>query len=507
MKPIDDFLDQITMYRLVFYYLGALLLAALGLSAAGVLSFSPEHLVLSTGIIFAVCYMVNKAFAWFLNVPANAESTYITAFILALIIPPMSGLEKYQIGFILAASGLAIASKYVFNLKNKHIFNPAALAVAMMALGPKQGANWWVGASALLPVVLVGGFLVVRKLRRWTLVLSFFASALLATALYNVIGHHSLMTAFHTTFTDSALFFLGFVMLTEPQTMPPTRGKQAWYGVLVGLLFPPQAHILSFYFTPELALVTGNIFSYFISPKERYVLRLLKQTQKTPDITDFAYKPDQKLKFIPGQYMEFTLAHPHADNRGVRRYLTVASSPTEPDLHLGVKFYTPSSTFKKAMRAMETGEPIVGGQMMGDFVLPKDANEKVVFITGGIGVTPFRSMTKYLTDTKQKRSISMLYAARSVKDFAYFEVFEEARSAFGMETTYFVDDAEGKSLPNHVREGRITVDLIKELIPDYMERTFYLSGTHHMVMGLQSELRAIGVPAGQVKIDFFPGYV
>src|SRR5581483_2814546 len=186
---IDKFLDKITMYRLLLYYLIGLLVAALGLSIAGDLSFSAKYLVLSTGILWVSCWVINKAFAGFLNVPTNSESTHITALILALIIPPMSSLYQLNITFLLAAAGLAIASKYLINIRNKHIFNPAAVALALMALGPKQSANWWVGASALLPFVLIGGFLLVRKLRRWRMVLTFFAASIFATILYNLIGH------------------------------------------------------------------------------------------------------------------------------------------------------------------------------------------------------------------------------------------------------------------------------------------------------------------------------
>src|SRR5580692_5441010 len=132
---IDDFLDKITMYRLVLYYLIGLLLAAFGLSIAGVVSFSPQYILLSAGILLAACYVINKLIAWFLKAPTNSESTLITALILALIISPMSSTYVLNITFLLAASGLAIASKYAFNIRNKHIFNPAALAVALLALG------------------------------------------------------------------------------------------------------------------------------------------------------------------------------------------------------------------------------------------------------------------------------------------------------------------------------------------------------------------------------------
>jgi ferredoxin-NADP reductase len=303
------------------------------------------------------------------------------------------------------------------------------------------------------------------------------------------------------------MFFLGFIMLTEPMTTPPTKGKQNWYAILTGILFPPQFHIFSLYSTPELALIASNVFSYIISPKAK-LFPLLKQKIKiTPDSADFVFDPNyKKLKYLPGQYMEWTLPHDGTDSRGNRRFFTLASSPTEKDVRIGVKFYEPSSSFKAALLDLDTDSEIVAGQISGDFTLPKDQNQKLAFIAGGIGVTPYRSMAKYLIDTQQSRQITMLYSARTTDDFAYRNIFEQARKEVGLNTIYVVTGREAAIDHPYIRAGRINAELIKRDVPDYMERTFYISGTNSLVKGIKHVLKDLGVSGRQIKVDYFSGY-
>lgn len=269
-RAIDNLLDHITMYRLLLYYLIILVLVAMGFSAFGTLHFSSLAIAETTSILVIACYIVNKTLAFIFSAPTNVESVYITALILALIITPLPNHQLVNLTFLLAAAGLAMASKYTLSINRKHIFNPAAIAVALTAIGPHQSASWWIGTTAMLPFVVIGGMLLVRKIRRGRMVLTFFACTLLATVIYSLIARNNVYTALHNTVFSSAMFFLGFVMLSEPLTTPPTVGKRRWYATIVGLLFPPQVHILRLYSTPELALIGGNIFSYLVSPKISY---------------------------------------------------------------------------------------------------------------------------------------------------------------------------------------------------------------------------------------------
>ena len=82
------------------------------------------------------------------------------------------------------------------------------------------------------------------------------------------------VTALNEMFLYSPLFFFAFVMLTEPLTSPTMRFPRLAFAALVGFLFAPNVHIGSFYFTPELALVIGNLFAWAVTPKGRFALTL-----------------------------------------------------------------------------------------------------------------------------------------------------------------------------------------------------------------------------------------
>lgn len=503
MREIDNYLNSVTMYRLLIYYLGGLLGVAFVLSLFGNLGFSPFALIVSVAILVIFCWVINRVLAFVFQTPVNHESSIITALILALIITPKLG--RFDLLFLLAAAGLAMASKYVLTIRDVHIFNPAAIAVVLTALGPRQDASWWVGTATMLPFVLVGGLLVMRKIRREQMVLSFFAAAFVATILIASYGQQDIVTSLKHLALTSPLFFLGFVMLTEPLTSPGTKGKQVLYAVLVALLMLPQTHIGRFYTSPEIALIIGNIFAYMIDARVRAFPVLVEKIRTASDSLDFVFNPGQQLAYQPGQYMEWTLPHGGIDDRGNRRYFTLASSPTEETLRLGVKFYNPSSSYKKAMLDMTSDTPVVASQVAGDFVLPRNKKRKLVFIAGGIGVTPFRSMVKYMLDTNERRDVHMLYAAKNAQEVAYRDVFEQARQQLGMQTTYALSQPVSAT-DTFAVDGRVDTEMISRTIPDYRSRTFYISGSHQMVESVQDALRELGVPRRQIKTDYFPGY-
>lgn len=505
MKSIDNLLDRITMYRLVLYLLIALIGVAALLALFHLLLFSPLALLLSTLFLVVICWAMNTIFAFLLNVPVNLESAFITALILALMLDPARSLGDLQLlGWVAI---LAMASKYLLALWHKHLFNPAAIAVVVTSFAVNGTASWWVGTASMLPSVLIAGWLIARKLRQEEMVALFCVAALASTCLFTIAQGKALTTELFQLLLQSPLFFLAGVMLTEPLTVPPTRLLRGIYAAFTGVLFVPLVHIGSIYSTPELALVIGNLFSYLVSPKRRVEFKLQKKLKVSPDIVDFVLKPSHTLAFVPGQYMEFTLEHVRPDSRGNRRYFTLASSPTEKMLHLGVRFYENSSSFKRALYWMDSKTKLVGGQPAGDFTLPTDPAQKLVFLAGGIGITPFRSMLKYLLDTQQRRDIVLLYANKAVGDIAYQDVLRAAATEMGVRVWYTLTDL--TALPRNWKGlvGRIDEQMIMKLIPDYDERLFYLSGPPEMVRSYEQVLKHLRIRQSHIKKDFFPGLV
>lgn len=505
MIKIDSLLNRVTAYRLVLYVLIGFVAVAVPLAALKLLPFSPVALLISTAFLVAMCWAANTVLARIFDIPANVESTFITALILALIIDPIHTATDLQLlGW---AAILATASKYILSINNKHIFNPAAIAVVITAFALGEPASWWVGTASMLPFVLLGGWIILRKLRQEDMAISFVIAALSTMVVASVLLNTSITNQFRLLVLATPLFFFASIMLTEPLTAPPTHDLKRVYGILAGILFVPQIHIGSIYSTPELALIVVNVFSYVVSSKQRVLLKLKRKIKVSSDIIDFVLTPSQRLAFLPGQYMEFTLDHPHPDARGNRRYFTLASSPTEDALHLGVRFYDRGSSFKHALYAMDGRTKILGAQIAGDFTLPSDPAQKLVFIAGGIGITPYRSMLKYLLDTQQQRDIVLIYANRTVKDIAYRDVLSQAETQLNLKTIYTLTDT--KAIPPNWEghKGRIDERMIRAAVPDYRERTYYLSGPPDMVRGYEEVLKALEVKPEQIKRDFFPGLV
>jgi ferredoxin-NADP reductase/Na+-translocating ferredoxin:NAD+ oxidoreductase RnfD subunit len=505
---IDTVLNRITMYRLVLYYLIFLVAAAVALSFFGFLPFQAIDLLVSLSVLVSVCWIANSIFARLFGVPTNTESLYITAFILALIITPRSPSRYFAGGsaILLLAGASAMASKYIFAIRRKHIFNPAAFAVALAAFTLHQAASWWVGTFAMMPFVLVGGLLVARKVARFGLVSSFLAAACAVTLEGSLARGMGILPAAGQFFAETPILFFAFVMLTEPLTSPTARTPRIVYGVTVGLLFAPSLHVARVYSTPELALLVGNALSYLMSPKARYVLKLKAKTQLAHGVYDFRFAADRRLRFRPGQYLEWTLRHSRPDSRGNRRYFTIASSAGEREVRIGVKFYPEASSFKTSLLAMRPGDEILASQLAGEFVLPTDKRAKLVFMAGGIGITPFRSMIKHLLDRDERRPIAVFYSNRTAPEIVYADVLEEARRRLGIETVYTLTDAKGAPPDWRGGIGRVDAEMIAKMVPDYRERTFYLSGPRSLVVGFEEVLGKIGIPKSQIKTDFFPGF-
>ncbi len=504
-RKIDNILNKITMYQTVLYCLLVILFSAFVLSFFGLMPFKSFDLISSSVFILAVCILSNAVFAWAFEAPTNIESVYITALILTLIINPTDPMKNLI--FLFWISVLAMASKYIFATGKKHLFNPVAISVVLVSVVAGKAASWWIAGPYMLPFVFLFGLLVVRKIKRFDMVASFLITALITVTVFNFIHNQNIFSGLQKTFLYSPLLFFAFIMLTEPMTIPPSKIMRILYGMIVGFLFAPQVHIGSVYFTPEMALVLGNIFSYLISPDKKLILTLDRIVKLTPDIYDYEFISDQKIEFVPGQYMEWTLEHPSQDSRGIRRYFTVASSPTEEKIHLGVKFYNNSSSFKKNLLKMKEKETIVASQLSGDFTLPKNINKKLVFIAGGIGITPFRSMIKYMLDNNERRPVVLFYSNWKYDDIAYKDIFDKANQRLGIKVVYsIVDDT-----PLDTKEGCFYCGFLKskniiEEVPDYKERIFYISGPPSMVTSFVNTLRKIGVKKTHIKTDYFPGF-
>src|SRR3989344_5597782 len=168
---LDGLLNRITMYRVVLYGLITLTIISFIFSFFNVLSYTPLELGLSLVILVSVSFISNIIFGKIFRAVVNAESSFITAFILFFILPASGTFNG--ILFLVAAGVIAMLSKYVMAINRKHIFNPAAFAAFFLGVTGFGGAVWWVGADFMLPIVSIVGLIIIRKIRRMSMFLSF----------------------------------------------------------------------------------------------------------------------------------------------------------------------------------------------------------------------------------------------------------------------------------------------------------------------------------------------
>ena len=493
------------MYRLMLYFLIILVAAAVGLGALSELPYDPISILASVIYLCAVSYLSNKLLAKVFRTKANSESQFITALILTLIVGPVS--LAREIVFITFVAIAAQASKYLFAYRGRHVLNPAAAGVLAAAILLGKGASWWVGDLPMLPFVFFGGIIMIRQIRRFKLVLSFlgvYCGLLFIDLLLLERAVGGSFVLLQSLILYSPLLFFSFVMLVEPLTSPSVGRSRIYYAVFVAAAVFAFQKWLDVPYGLELALVAGNIFSRALNPDLRMTMRLVGKDRLSDDISSLLFEPQKKFDFIPGQFFEWTLAHDHPDSRGIRRWFTISSSPTEQHIWLTTRFTDRGSTFKRKLKELAEGDEIIVSGLEGDFVLPKHLSRPMAFIAGGIGITPFRSMIKYLLDKDLKADIILLYSNRTVRDVVFKEIFEEARNRFGLKTLYTLTDETPPGWQG--RSGFIDQEFIKAEAPDYQKRLFYISGPEPMVESFEKMLRLMGVREENIKRDYFPGY-
>lgn len=483
MKKLRAILDSITSYRVVLYGLCVLALSALVFSALDLLNYSDfGSLTISLSLLLGLCFASNLLLSKLYKVTANHESSIITGLILffVLAVPADSG---GWLGIAFAAL-VAIASKYIITWKSAHIFNPAAFGVLLASLVGIGNGAWWIANTALFVPMLIVVFLVLLKLRRFELFFAFFITSLVLIIIKSSPGL-SLIDSATTALTLYPLLFLGAIMLTEPYTMPASRNKRLIFGVIVGLIFAVNIDLGFIASSPHLALIIGNLFAFLVTMRASTRLKLVEKNQLTPTTYNFAFKPDKPIKHVAGQFIDITLPDVKLDSRGNRRTFTIVSPPSENLINLGIKFYPNGSQFKNKLQSLKINDEVIGSHVGGDFVLPNDTSIPVVFVAGGIGVTPFISMIREICNSNLKYSLELYYFVSDSKEVAYPDILKLAKSV---------------GIKMNVRTDRLTEADIKK----HPGAHFYLSGPPGLVGAYKSQLKKMGIK--QIQTDYFTGY-
>ncbi len=220
---------------------------------------------------------------------------------------------------------------------------------------------------------------------------------------------------------------------------------------------------------------------------------------RTPSIKSFRFATPNPARFRPGQYLSISLEN----EVDLTRYLSISSSPTEEG-YLEVTKRITQSRFSQILNGAEPGYHVSITYPMGTFTFEGEF-AKIAMLSGGIGITPLRSICRHIIDKQLDTSVCLLYSNRNLAEVAFkseFDAMQKMSSRFRV--VHSLNDAGDEWMG---RRGNIDSAMIKEEVPDYRERQFYLCGPPPMVHALTEVLRSeLQLPEAQVKTEDFIGY-
>ncbi len=229
---------------------------------------------------------------------------------------------------------------------------------------------------------------------------------------------------------------------------------------------------------------------------------LIEKIKRTHNVTSFRFDDRDEISFRPGQFFQLFL-----DREGgeIDHWFSFSSSPTEKGYFEFTKKMS-ESDYSDALRALEPGDRVRVKYPMGKFIYEGEP-DRAAFLSGGIGITPIRSICRWLTDTGSPADVLVLYSARTPGDFVFIDDFEEMKKRnphLSLVLTLTDEDPPGGW---DCRSGRICSEMVRKEIPDYRARNFYICGPPRMVEGMVGMLKEeLELPPDQVISEDFRGY-
>ncbi|MFH1239176.1 MAG: FAD-dependent oxidoreductase [bacterium] len=222
--------------------------------------------------------------------------------------------------------------------------------------------------------------------------------------------------------------------------------------------------------------------------------------QRTHDVKSFRFKLKENADFKAGQ---FFCLYINISGKEAAKYFSFSNSPTEKGYLEFTKRIT-GSEFSDALNKLKTGDVVRIKMPYGNFTFNGEY-KKIAFLSGGIGITPIRSICKYAIDKQLDTDIVLLYGNRTAADIIFKEDFELMQQAHRLLKIVHVLSTAGEDWKG--RRGHINYQIIKEKIPDYSERKFYICGPPAMVEAMKKILlEELTLSKENVITENFTGY-
>jgi glycine betaine catabolism B len=247
----------------------------------------------------------------------------------------------------------------------------------------------------------------------------------------------------------------------------------------------------------ELKLIVGTcVYNWwFIQYKVRMPAKefnlLFVKKEKLAENTYSFYFSKEGFDFLPGQYIRMVLPH-DADERGTSRFFTISSSPYEKDF-LIITAKVIKSTFKNKLLSLETGKPVKIFGPLGTLILNDDEKDQLIFLSGGMGITPFHSMITYAAAKKLPVSLTLLASFSQSEEMIFYEEL--------MESSH-----ENKNITVVYINKRVSEETLRKYTNNLDKSKYFIVGPPAMVEATRELLEMLNIDEEKILTESFTGY-
>ncbi len=233
---------------------------------------------------------------------------------------------------------------------------------------------------------------------------------------------------------------------------------------------------------------------------------LVEKVEAAEGTMSFHFQKPAGFEYRAGQFADYTeISPPETDDEGNIRGFTLASAPYEPTLMATTRLR--DTAFKRVLTNMALGTELELDAPYGSFTLHNNTSRPAVFLTGGIGITPVRSIVLQSTHDHTNHTIFVFYSNKRPEDTAFMDDFHTAASANDNLTFVPTMTENERSTQKWDGEtGVIDQDMIARYVDDLTTPIYYLSGPSGMVTAMRTLLNTAGVDDDDIRTEEFTGY-
>jgi ferredoxin-NADP reductase len=237
-----------------------------------------------------------------------------------------------------------------------------------------------------------------------------------------------------------------------------------------------------------------------------YTIKLIERRDVAEGTMAFHLEKPPSFQFKAGQYMNVTLIDPpETDAEGNSRSFSISSAPFEADLLVATRMR--DTAFKRVFRTLRLRSEVRISGPFGSFTLHTDAFRPAVFLVGGIGITPFRSIILQAAKDKLAHKLYLFYSNRRPEDAAFLDELQKIENQNpNYKFIGTMTDMRKSQRPWQAKTGHITPQMVTKWIRDLKGPIYYTAGPPGMVAAMRQMLTTSGIGDDDIRTEEFTGY-